>query len=435
MSLTMDNSGSNNSYLEDEILVLQSIYDDQLQIKRHSDRVSEVRICLYPATADDLDSQYLKLELVFHIPKKYPVEHLQIEFSTSRGLSDKHMDELKSEMDHMILTEEDTSFFHLIELAKEHLTKNNLPCDPCPVCLQLFQAEEDLLKTPCFHHMHSFCLLQYFDHYRQNYEYFQTIAQPAEQPVKVNQRIPMEVPCPICRELIEIDVNSLMRAKKPLSNEEATVDVKKISQQNSARLQKIYERQVKLGGIIDLEQEKNKHLLSVIQQKSDDLAAKSNVSSNNENQASGKSDKLKNHQTKPKQYNMSRNKHQPHRPESGRNYFHRETTQKYRNHNNPRSKQFNDKRKPKYSENSNFIKSDNQSKSCRIPPQDGRVGQNLNLGRSDIPSVKPTKTLAKSSCSKRLESFEMSKVSEARGTSNCPPGFKPKNKAVQFGRK
>ncbi|XP_078484101.1 E3 ubiquitin-protein ligase RNF25-like [Ciona intestinalis] len=403
----MDDTGASNSCVEDEIMVLQSIYEDKIKIERDLDnKVKEVGICLYPATADDTSSQYLKLELVFTIPDQYPEEHLKFTFKSSRGLSDEHLNKLKQQMMDLIDShDEDVNLFDLIELAKESLTLNNIPCDPCPVCLLSFQADDDFLKSPCFHHFHDHCLLQYYNHYHSNIEYFQTSTNPIDGPPKKKSEVPPgQVPCPICRELVEVDIDALQKAKEP-ETQELSVENLEEYKRNVKQMNEIYERQLKVGGIINLDAEKKKHLLSTIEQKakSEALIAKSKqdaqtkvVGTNSSNSDDRKTTKVFPNPSKPN----SHQSHHNHRLVPGRKPFTKDPTEKYRNYNRPR-RTYHEPRKPRNVENSKYPPWNNQPKP--------------NKHRTNFNSNNPPKHQNHSGINKK------SNFSDVK----TPPGFKP----------
>ena len=46
----------------------------------------------------------------------------------------------------------------LFQLAKESLTKSNIPHCPCAVCLEPFSADDAFTRTECYHYFHGYCL-------------------------------------------------------------------------------------------------------------------------------------------------------------------------------------------------------------------------------------------------------------------------------------
>ncbi|XP_048352532.1 E3 ubiquitin-protein ligase RNF25-like [Sphaerodactylus townsendi] len=79
--------------LPSEVEVLESIYLDELQVSKGNDRTMPWEICitLYPATAEDQDSQYVCFTLVLSVPTQYPNEVPKIDIRNPRGLSDEQI--------------------------------------------------------------------------------------------------------------------------------------------------------------------------------------------------------------------------------------------------------------------------------------------------------------------------------------------------------
>lgn len=50
------------------------------------------------------------------------------------------------------------------QVAKEHLTEENIPCCQCTICLYGFADGDVFTKTQCYHYFHSHCLARYVRH-------------------------------------------------------------------------------------------------------------------------------------------------------------------------------------------------------------------------------------------------------------------------------
>ncbi|XP_029665453.1 E3 ubiquitin-protein ligase RNF25 isoform X3 [Formica exsecta] len=148
--------------------------------------------------------------------------------------------------------------FELIELIREHLTRSNLPTDQCAVCLYGFREGDEFTKTECYHYFHSHCLAAHVAaaerYYREEQEKL-----PQWQQDTTNK---FQAICPVCRESINCDVESLWSAPPPIDVEAATdfsvtAELRELQKQMSA----LYLRQQQRGGIIDLEAEGVKMLV------------------------------------------------------------------------------------------------------------------------------------------------------------------------------
>lgn len=241
--------------VDSELFALASIYEDKLKLDGDDDKV--ITITIYPATAEDKSAQYVFLEILFVLPKSYPVSPPQISFSLSRGLSDSSLADLKCKMDELVKSREgECLLFDLMELAKDSLTINNIPSGQCSICLSDFQEGDDFLKTECYHYFHCYCLGNYCKHF---------IANSEDKKYSTKNASNATVPCPICRLPIELKMHELYNAKSPIDDTVTEPD-QQLLEQHHKKFSELYQKQLKNGGLIDLEYEQNKFLLSNIQQ-------------------------------------------------------------------------------------------------------------------------------------------------------------------------
>ncbi|XP_073502389.1 E3 ubiquitin-protein ligase RNF25 [Phyllobates terribilis] len=230
--------------LSQELEVLQSIYLHELDVSQDSDGLL-LRITLHPTTADDPDTQYVRLTLELLLPPLYPGEPPEISVTNPRGLCDEQIDGFISILRTTALQSVGCPVLYtLIEKGKEMLTASNLPRGHCVICLYEFQDDDCLTKTRCFHHFHSFCLGRYAKHCRDNGQ--------GEDPVV----------CPVCRVSLTCDFNKLQSAAPPQQAEELYIP-DSLTLQREKELRQVYERQLANGGIIDLEAEKNRFFISI----------------------------------------------------------------------------------------------------------------------------------------------------------------------------
>nr|CAB3265652.1 E3 ubiquitin-protein ligase RNF25-like [Phallusia mammillata] len=250
--------------IDDEVMVLESIYEELEVTRNDRNQISNVGITLLPATANNAKVQHVKLQLRFDISEKYPITPLNVVFVSSRGMSDDHLQKLKDLLDkHIQQSQNENILFPLIEIAKDSLTSNNIPSSPCPICLFSFRAFDVFEKLECFHHMHSFCMFQYVTNYLGQQKQEALEAKKHNKHANI-QNTGNQIPCPVCRILTTFDLDSLENSQEPVHNETS------LNWNGIRRLMKsmnnTYERQKQCGGLIDLEAEKNKHLLSSIEQ-------------------------------------------------------------------------------------------------------------------------------------------------------------------------
>ncbi|XP_040296768.1 E3 ubiquitin-protein ligase RNF25 [Bufo bufo] len=229
--------------LSQELEVLQSIYLDELEVSQEERLV--LRITLHPTTADNPETQYVRLTLDLCLPPSYPDEPPEIIVTNARGLCDEQIDSIISTLRMTAAQSVGCPILYaLIEKCKEMLTASNLPRGHCVICLYEFQEDDCLTKTHCFHHFHSYCLGRYAKHCLENDQ--------REEPVV----------CPVCRENLTCDFKKLQAATPPKQPEELYVpDLLMV--QREKELRKVYSRQLANGGIIDLEAEKRRFFISI----------------------------------------------------------------------------------------------------------------------------------------------------------------------------
>lgn len=266
-------SGEEDSSLDIEIEALKAIYIHELEVSfDESKRSTCVKVSLHPATADNAEEQYVCLDLVLDIPTEYPDVLPDITIRNPRGLSDEKI--AKIEQDLQDMAHENLGgpmLYQLIEVAKEHLTQENVPCCQCTICLYGFAEGDVFTKTPCYHYFHSHCLARYIRHA------LEQIAQ--EEADKLSPTPPTAassdedgaaskkvVCCPVCRLALCSSLLGLAEQEHPPPVEQCrqpafhmTPELERL-QQGMAQL---YVRQQRQGGIINVDAEKNKFLLEI----------------------------------------------------------------------------------------------------------------------------------------------------------------------------
>ncbi|XP_071321666.1 E3 ubiquitin-protein ligase RNF25 isoform X2 [Trachinotus anak] len=246
-----------------EIEVLQSIYLEELQVNRREDGCWEVSLVLYPSTAEDSVSQFVRLTLTLTLDQQYPSSSPAISIHNPRGLSD---DKLSSVQKCLQLEAQSCLgspvLYQLIEKAKEILTESNIPHGNCVICLYGFKEGEAFTKTSCYHYFHSHCLGRYASHSER--ELRQREKELEED--KTRERTACQeltVVCPVCREPLAYDVDQLLSSPAPQLPELDEAAIGSDFQQKWFDLQKLLERQRSKGGIIDPEEESNRFLIHI----------------------------------------------------------------------------------------------------------------------------------------------------------------------------
>ncbi|XP_050929750.1 LOW QUALITY PROTEIN: E3 ubiquitin-protein ligase RNF25 [Lates calcarifer] len=246
-----------------EIEVLQSIYLDDLQVNRREDGCWEVSLVLYPSTAEDSVSQFVRLTLTLTLDQQYPSSSPAISIHNPRGLSD---DKLSSVQKCLQLEAQSCLgspvLYQLIEKAKEILTESNIPHGNCVICLYGFKEGETFTKTSCYHYFHSHCLGRYVSHSERELRQREKELEEDKTRERADYQ-ELTVVCPVCREPLQYDVHQLLSSPAPQLPELDEAAIGSDFQQKWCKLQKLLDRQRSKGGIIDPEVESNRFLIHI----------------------------------------------------------------------------------------------------------------------------------------------------------------------------
>ncbi|XP_066579257.1 E3 ubiquitin-protein ligase RNF25 [Amia ocellicauda] len=252
------------SCVDSEIEVLQSIYLDELTVTHQQDSECPwlVSITLYPSTAQDCDSQYVRLTLSLALSPQYPVCPPRISIHNPRGLSDDKLQSVQQCLQSVAWSSVGAPvLYELIEKAKEILTDSNIPHGHCVICLYDFKEGEVFTKTQCYHYFHSHCLGRYATHSESELRHR---LQERKEDKTLNTKLAEEltVVCPVCREPLAYDLEVLQTSPAPHFPSECFSPGVEFQKQ-WVDLRKVLERQRQRGGVIDPEAERNKFLIHI----------------------------------------------------------------------------------------------------------------------------------------------------------------------------
>ncbi|XP_037544369.1 E3 ubiquitin-protein ligase RNF25 [Nematolebias whitei] len=255
--------------VQSEIEVLQSIYLDELQVDRREDGTWDISLVLYPSTAEDSVSQFVRLSLTLSLDHQYPCSSPAVSIRNPRGLSE---DKLSSVQKCLQLEAQSwlgsPVLYQLIEKAKEILTESNIPHENCVICLYGFKEGEAFTKTSCYHYFHSHCLGRYASHAERELRVREKELEEDKTRDRTLQQ-DLTVACPVCREPLTYDLRQLLSAPAPQLPQLDEASVSSDFQQKWRELQKLLDKQRAKGGLIDPEEESARFLIH-IQQSSPD---------------------------------------------------------------------------------------------------------------------------------------------------------------------
>ncbi|XP_063877671.1 E3 ubiquitin-protein ligase RNF25-like [Scylla paramamosain] len=254
---------ASNEAITEEIEALQAIMLDEVMVLQGDGGVpTGVEVVVVPATAQNVKEQHVRVTLVISLPPEYPDASPSITLRNPRGVDDDVLEKIHQESRQRC--EEYLGcpvIYELIEVVRDNLTANNTPSCPCAICLYHFTDTDTFTKTQCFHYFHSYCLGRYIANCEEEAAAEEEQPQPAWMAREKKQLM-----CPVCRDPIQKELNSedLLLAAPP-EEEENTMEFRADDPTLVALQQKmaqLYLKQKEKGGIIDLEEEKNKFLLS-----------------------------------------------------------------------------------------------------------------------------------------------------------------------------
>ncbi|XP_049539019.1 E3 ubiquitin-protein ligase RNF25 [Anopheles darlingi] len=240
--------------LLDEVESLEAILMDDVRITKNASGFPElIETTIFPTVGEEQNAQYVCITLQVEPVRGYPDVRPLIRLKNPRGLDDHVIGQIEAAVDEK-LSESigQPVVFDLIDIIRERLTESNLPSGQCVICLYGFLDGDEFTKTVCYHYLHSHCLACHINASRRNYE-----EERDKLPVwKQKEAKPFQAQCPVCRELIEVEVEPLMGCRPPVERESAprfqvTDELKTLQ----ARMARLYMHQKSRGGIIDPEAE------------------------------------------------------------------------------------------------------------------------------------------------------------------------------------
>ncbi|KAK3893968.1 hypothetical protein Pcinc_002247 [Petrolisthes cinctipes] len=254
---------STNEAIVEEVEALQAIMMDEVVVLTgDGDVPCGVEVVVVPATAQRLEEQHVRVTLTITLPPEYPDVPPTITLRNPRGVDDDVLEKIQQESrrkcDEFLGC---PVIYELIEVVRDNLTANNTPSCPCAICLHHFTDADHFTKTPCFHYFHSYCLGRYVATCEA-----EAAAEENEPQPSWMTREKKQIMCPVCRDPIQLQLSSVtLLAALPPEAESSVMpfcpdDPELVALQ--CKMAALYIAQKQKGGIIDLEEERNKFLLS-----------------------------------------------------------------------------------------------------------------------------------------------------------------------------
>ncbi|XP_030379262.1 E3 ubiquitin-protein ligase RNF25 isoform X2 [Scaptodrosophila lebanonensis] len=227
--------------------------DDVRIVRNASGAVDIIETTVLPLSGEEEEQQYICVTLQVLPPTGYPDVSPTFKLLRPRGLDDARLEAIRSACNMKI--QESLGFpvvFDLIEVVREHLTGSNLPSGQCVICLYGFCEGDEFTRTECFHYLHSYCLARHLNALRRNYQ-----EEYDKLPAWLQKTAdPFQALCPVCREHIADESDSLKCAMPPSELENAPdFKVTRELREMQHRMSQLYLQQKSRGAIIDVEAE------------------------------------------------------------------------------------------------------------------------------------------------------------------------------------
>ncbi|XP_045498653.1 E3 ubiquitin-protein ligase RNF25 [Colias croceus] len=201
----------------EELQALEAIFATDIVINREDGKPKSLEINILPATGDNTEEQYVCITMEINLTPNYPDTRPDVVMKNPRGLDDNIMTLIQSGIEgKLVANPGNLIVYELIEVVREHLTMCNLPQGQCVICLNTFVQGDVFIKTPCFHYFHSHCMSKHLilgkKYYDEEFEKLPTWQKMEAQPFKQT--------CPVCRSVVQFDVDELQKAPAPMESED-----------------------------------------------------------------------------------------------------------------------------------------------------------------------------------------------------------------------
>lgn len=245
--------------MEEELIVLQSIYLDELSIEnRHGKTYLTMNIY---ANGDENESNREKrlFSITFNgeLSENYPEsESPKISLSRARGLTDEDLKDLHESIDTCLANNQGSSvLYECIELIRTKLSLYDTPREPCAICLMSIEDRSETIRTNCDHFYHRLCLAVYVQTKKKELE--EKYREASINGFQVDRDFRSDIEDPVCRQILSENILQQLPQQVSIQNDDQT-ETSRIIESLSPQLrvwqqetQILFERQREKGGIIE----------------------------------------------------------------------------------------------------------------------------------------------------------------------------------------
>lgn len=274
--MSIDQHNESNNAADAELLVLRSIFGDELQEERKQNQLKLI-FKIKPDSSSrnsTVARRCCALQLEIDLHENYPKQNAEIHLKNPRGLADNKLKDLSAQITSFI--DENTAspvLYDIIQMAQDFLNRDDVtvPDLPCLICLERFDSEATVFITDqCHHHFHTWCMGRYVEHFLREQQQLSDIVSLS---AAIKETGNQEMPCPLCREpVLSFNADTLIlnaslhdAENSPTRSTLLPFESNAIDEYRktyNAKFKSIYEKQKQQGGLIDLEQEQRRMLIT-----------------------------------------------------------------------------------------------------------------------------------------------------------------------------
>ncbi|CAH8565711.1 unnamed protein product [Schistosoma margrebowiei] len=185
-----------DNIIQDELQLLYEMFPGEFKVDFDSNQYTVTFVVTPGVGFNNPANKFIKFNLNLNVTLKYPIESPTVSVECVHGLKEKDIAKLLSLLRDLTMERNgDPVIFDLVDFCREFIS-SNIPTVECAICLKYFQNESDVYCTTNFHYFHTYCIGEYMN--RRRVEYEEEISE-LKTKGPYTEFPPLEVPCPLCR--------------------------------------------------------------------------------------------------------------------------------------------------------------------------------------------------------------------------------------------
>ncbi|KAH8870138.1 E3 ubiquitin-protein ligase RNF25 [Schistosoma japonicum] len=181
--------------VQEELDLLREIFPDEFKVNFNLNQYVVTFVVTPGIGFNNPPSKLIKFNLIMMFTLKYPTESPTISIECVHGLKEKDISNLLSYLKELISERKgDPVLFDLVDFCREFIS-SNIPTVECAICLNYFRNEADVYCTTNFHYFHNYCIGEYVN--RKRIEYEREVSE-LNTKCPYTESPPLELLCPLC---------------------------------------------------------------------------------------------------------------------------------------------------------------------------------------------------------------------------------------------